>query len=1329
MVYNFSGFSAQSFERLIQALVAKKFGAATQVFGAGPDGAREAAFEGKLEINPQQIWEGYVVVQAKYQQFPGRPAENAAWLRTQLDEEFKKFEDPSKGLRRPDYYVIASNVRLSAAAANGAGKGGGGIDKLQKYLVEKKNALAMKGVVLWHADVLSALLDAEPDIRTRFSCWVDQGDVLSAALLHLKDKDIETYVPDFLRSQFRKSRDVKTKDAGQTTGKKVVLDDIFIDLPLDQYSLMSESFDFFDDVEAEARAEQTAEQGMEQADFAYPGSDEDYSPDFDGDNRSFVVKKIAERCFDKFDAVGNHECLPRNSLKNSVVLMGGPGQGKSTVSQFLGQIFRARLLQGLPDNQLDLEPAIELVLARAKEEGVPLNGPARFPIVIDLPSYADALNRAVNAHSNMPLLRYIANQIANGMGELTANALRRWLALVPTIFILDGLDEVPHSSNRKEVVDAINQLMDTLSADKVDHFTLVTSRPQGYQNELNSKVWSHWEMADLAPKDALRYGAQLASVLVSDETRRQEIVENLVFASTEEATSPLMTSPLQVSLLFALVETRNNIPKDRWTLFYRYYEILRDREIAKGGDSGKLIGQYKSEIDRLHYEAGYLLHLRGESSGGADPFFSLEEFSSIVAKQLDQSEYDVDSDRLREDIVSLATTRLVFLRAKTDGQIAFEVRSLQEFMAAARLMASPESMIKGRLKEIAGISHWSHVFKIACSKVYSSAELESLREEILAILDSVDAGDVAQEDAVIHSGALLAAEMLADGVPGAVPSSKRNLMVRALRLIDTPYFQGPLLLAKATDQATIKAVERALVQSLRDKEGSARQRAFKLLAFLTHSEDSAVRAWAQGLFLEWAPIVDEDALKIVDSKSLIRSSKLVRDWLRTALWRAPIQVVREWSDAVDEDGSDSSEWCQILGAQDIEKSYAYLLTSDGKSTSVQLGFRRYAQTIEIVRPPESAHLQWHILHRWRQICIQPTTRVLADFIRALSPEQVEAMPLRELPWIVAHMIDRHRQGSSLAAIGDEIEAGLFGEPERWYSTEKRWAETGIFAEELQSVDSNQLRLIPTTFKFYFRRIGEGVPLEEKVENVSTIYQVIANSESAQPFFERILVGYLRRHPGIAVSDSIVTLLQRRAPSITGRPAIVQELAANLGLASSPSQSAILAENVQILTSCLTEIPAASISNKFQIDVILREVRTNRSLLSLLAGPPQLRAKRAAWLDELPVELLEVQSGDTGLVREAIAILRLMLAQDAQIADIRTISPNRLRILLGNTGHSSEYVTDVLKAVCYQRLTATGRGDVHYASALQNVLRDAMRKRMSRFGRPEIYSMLRLPSPV
>ena len=83
------------------------------VFGDGPDGGREATFEGNLDFpSGKDPWSGYVVMQAKFLQAPGAPSEQADWVCDQLREELRKFLPPSN-LRSPEYYILVTIAKLS----------------------------------------------------------------------------------------------------------------------------------------------------------------------------------------------------------------------------------------------------------------------------------------------------------------------------------------------------------------------------------------------------------------------------------------------------------------------------------------------------------------------------------------------------------------------------------------------------------------------------------------------------------------------------------------------------------------------------------------------------------------------------------------------------------------------------------------------------------------------------------------------------------------------------------------------------------------------------------------------------------------------------------------------------------------------------------------------------------------------------------------------------------------------------------------------------------------------------------------------------------------
>src|SRR4051812_2472730 len=84
-IVKFESFSAQAFECLAQALCVRILGPGTIVFGSGPDGAREATFDGEVPFpSSADRWNGYIVVQAKCREKLKNNQEDATWLCTQL---------------------------------------------------------------------------------------------------------------------------------------------------------------------------------------------------------------------------------------------------------------------------------------------------------------------------------------------------------------------------------------------------------------------------------------------------------------------------------------------------------------------------------------------------------------------------------------------------------------------------------------------------------------------------------------------------------------------------------------------------------------------------------------------------------------------------------------------------------------------------------------------------------------------------------------------------------------------------------------------------------------------------------------------------------------------------------------------------------------------------------------------------------------------------------------------------------------------------------------------------------------------------------------------
>src|SRR5664279_4339947 len=158
--YDFAGLSTRSFEKLVQALALKELGSNLMVYGDGPDGGREATFEGRAKTAPKaEPWDGYIVLQAKFRQRLQNTKADADWVLTELKKELAVFADRKSGRKLPDYYIFATNAVLTAVNKRGTK------DKAIAILAAFQKKWKLKGWWLWDFDQLKALLDGNESIR------------------------------------------------------------------------------------------------------------------------------------------------------------------------------------------------------------------------------------------------------------------------------------------------------------------------------------------------------------------------------------------------------------------------------------------------------------------------------------------------------------------------------------------------------------------------------------------------------------------------------------------------------------------------------------------------------------------------------------------------------------------------------------------------------------------------------------------------------------------------------------------------------------------------------------------------------------------------------------------------------------------------------------------------------------------------------------------------------------------------------------------------------------------------------------------------------------
>ena len=255
-------------------------------------------------------------------------------------------------------------------------------------------------------------------------------------------------------------------------------------------------------------------------------------------------------------------------------------------------------------------------------------------------------------------------------------------------------------------------------------------------------------------------------------------------AFRDDSTARLMRSLLQVTIMSALVDRVGQPPQERWSLFNSYYDVIYDREVERSIPASNILRDFKPDIKAIHNQVGLILQIDSERTGRTDAKLSRDRFIALVEARLDTEGHSGDGlHALAQQIVEAASHRLVFLVEVEAEQVGFEIRSLQEFMAADCLMDGTDQSIKDRLDEIAPIPFWRNVFLFAAGKCF--AQRQELREplrNICADLNEIDGDSIAGTYLV---GSDLAIALIGEGSSRNQPKSENLLARIAVRALDT----------------------------------------------------------------------------------------------------------------------------------------------------------------------------------------------------------------------------------------------------------------------------------------------------------------------------------------------------------------------------------------------------------------------------------------------------------------------------------------------------------------------------------------------------------------
>lgn len=1045
MDYRLEGLSTRSFEQLVQALAAQVIAPGVVIFGDGPDGGREATFDGQIPYpSPTDRWEGYLVVQAKFRQLPAGTSRDADWAISELRKELDAYGREDSHRRPPEYFIFATNVRLSAVRDSGAK------DRAESVLAQAAEGLGLKGYAVWDYYQLCAYLDATPEIRRAYAAWITSGDVLSEMMSAITGMTpaFDDVLGAYLQRELLTDQFANLEQAGRAADERIPISQVFVDLPV---------------------------RDPQVAGGTGPGT-------------GYIARllQLASLKLDDTlggDAVGDFHGSARTEGPgpNRQVLVGGPGQGKTTLGQFVCQLFRAAVLASRPQATLSAEvrDALEQLRTHCGQEGIPVPSVRRFPVRVVLNRLASALAADDGPTS---VLEYLSRMIAQRTSrEVNPNLLLRWLTHYPWFFVMDGLDEVPASANRDAVLDAIRDFWVDLSAAQSDVLVLATTRPQGYNDAFSPRLYVHRHLAPLSPERALHYADRLVSTrFAGDEERRTKIRRRLARAASAPATARLMRTPLQVTIMTTLVDRMGQPPQERWSLFNAYYNVVYQREVERDIPAAEILRDYRPDIDAIHRRVGLLLQVESELAEQTEAKLPASRLESVVDERLrEEGHQGLERITLKRDITRAASERLVFLVGLEADEVGFEIRSLQEFMAAEGLVDGGDDVVAARLGTIAPAVAWRNVFLFAAGKCF--AERQHLRDTIYRLCAELNSMQPTSLARSISTGGHLALDLLEDGPPRRQPKYEELLVTQALELVEQPPHDAHFRLLALYEERLAGMFRVALERALRAPDCRRRLGAWHVLLRLGSTED-----WASGLAEGLWPSDAGEANRILAALPL----RDVQGWTEQFVYQACEQLPPEALDALDLSRPDQSAtsaaptWlAEFLVRMDYgadRPGHKYQLANGEGRDSLRLRVISVEDSTEfderglaaLGRHGDDA---WALVRAGAEFAQAPSAATLAQALRSITPE---AWILRDrstlaAPWPLATCIASAASHGELDLLATAAENGQLGDRHHWHEAEARWRARGITDEDIKFTVTQDAPISPEIATIGFPLAGTG----------------------------------------------------------------------------------------------------------------------------------------------------------------------------------------------------------------------------------------------------------------
>lgn len=918
MDYSLENLGPERFQEICQALLSRAF-PSTQCFPVGQrDGGRDAVSYSTLPASREII-----VYQVKFVRHPLAEKEPHKWLKRTVETEAPKVQElVPKGATK---YYLLTNVPGTAHPESGS------IDAVQRVLDEQLPIPAQ----CWWRDDINRRLDDAFDIKWSYPDVLSGPDILRLV--------IETALPDdasrrttairaCLRDQFERDKEVRFKQVELQNELLNLFIDVPVTIPDSSGSKPQQRMEsaVFRAIAHETTTEHLAMEYMFRPEALTVGA------------ATLLLHPLAQHHLD------------------CVVIEGAPGQGKSTIVQYICQIHRRRILdEDINDSRIP---------------NTHRKCPVRLPLKIDCRDFASWLNRhdpfAADDSADPPehwqgsLESFLARQIVHHSGgaPFTVGDLHAVAKLSAMLLVFDGLDEVANFGLRRMVVEEISRGVSRLKDISASIQTIVTSRPAAFTDSpgLPETDFWHLHLSSIGRQLIVEYTEKWMNARRLEGKEASDVRRILKVKLDQPHLRELARNPMQLAILLSLIQTRGgSLPDKRTALYDSYVDLFFSREAEKSS----LVRDHRDLLIEIHRYLAWVLHAEAQTKQTAGSA-SAEKLRGLVEAYLREESHDAS---LVEQLFTGMVERVVALVSRVEGTYEFEVQPLREYFAARHLYdTAPYSppgrecsgTLPDRFDALARDLFWQNVtrFYAGC---YSKGQLPSL-------VDSLQELACSQGFKYTSYAHHLAATLLSDWVFAQHP--------RAMRQVATLFLDG-VGLRIAAGRRRHRNFE-ALVLPKQNGNVELVDRCFEVLR--TNPAEDYSRML---LAVVDANCSQEEAWKRWWSETSLLRGKVRTRWMRHGLRLGLLQRLNE--PELSELLADSSDIAERL----------VLVCRSGKTDLVEVDNTRFQKVVDYILDGGSDHL-------FRQ---RKTTSVTNAFAVVLSPyvyseafEQIGPWPLSKV---------------------------------------------------------------------------------------------------------------------------------------------------------------------------------------------------------------------------------------------------------------------------------------------------------------------------------------------